>query len=132
MPKRKNSKKPKFPANETYDKKRPPTTFRTDEPLDQALKLVKTQTGMSNADVLRVGVGILKVKVKTESELREQIEDEVRRKVWQEAIEYFGVSYPCVGCGKEMVVDSEEEKLAIRKFLQDSEWGHSKCVNPEW
>jgi len=123
------SNKKKSPSRERYERKRPTFSFRNYEELNERINKVKKAEGISNTNIIEAGVGLFEVNVKKEEEIRQQIYDEV----WEEGINaawaLLAVTYPCSKCGKEMTVDTEEEKKAIRKFIIASGWGHGDCNN---
>lgn len=118
------------PSRKRYDTSHPVISLRTDEEIRNGLREAKEKKGMSRVDVLKVGLGLTKLTIRAEEEIRRQAYDEGWEKGIQEAMELYAVPYPCSKCGKEMTVETDEEKKAIRKFLTSSGWHHGDCSNP--
>ena len=59
---------------------------------------------------MEVAVGLLEVKAGKEKEIQEQAYEEGWERGIEQATELYEVSYPCCGCGKEIVVDTDEGK----------------------
>ena len=123
-------KRNKTPSRIRYERSHPTFSFRTYEELNNRIEAVKKAKGISNTNIVEAGVGLFEVKVKKEEEIRQQIYDEV----WEEGVnaawDLLAVTYSCSKCGKQMTVDTEEEKKAIRKFIIASGWHHGDCNNP--
>ncbi len=79
------------------------------------------------ADVLKTGLGIIEVKVRSERDIRQEAYDQGWEKGIDEACDIFMVTYPCSKCGKEMTVSTGDEKKAIRKFMTENGWQHVDC-----
>ena len=77
--------------------------------------------------VLKIGLGILEVRVKEEAEVREQGYAKGHRKGYAEAERLFKVTYPCSVCRETLTVTSRDEKEAIRQYMQEHRWGHIAC-----
>jgi hypothetical protein len=124
-----SKKRAESPSWIKYDAAKPVISFRTDKELDERLEAVKKTEGKSNADVMRDGVGLNEVKIKSEAKIRQEAYDQGWEKGIDEAFEVFVVTYPCSKCGKEITVDSPEEKKAIRKYMREHRWCHVACIN---
>jgi predicted CopG family antitoxin len=122
-------KKKKTPSREKYEKENPVVGFRISRELYDRLQSVKKAEGKSITEVLKVGVGLLEVKVRKEKEIRVQAYDEGWEKGASEAEELYSVSYSCSVCGEEIVVTTDEEKRAIKKYMREHGWGHANCIN---
>lgn len=120
----------KTPSRVKYEKKHPTFSFRSYEELEARIQEVKKAEGISNTNIVEAGVGAFEVKVKKEEEIRQQIYDEVWEEVVNAAWDLWAVTYPCSKCRKQMTVDTEEEKKAVRKFIIASGWHHGDCNNP--
>ncbi len=120
-------KKKKTPSSGRYDKNNPVVSFRALEKDREIYLEVKQKQGVSHGDIYRAGLGIFHKKMKDEDKIRQEAFDE-GMEYGIEAIEaIYAVKYPCGKCGKEMIVETEEEKKVIRKFMMDNEWGHAEC-----
>jgi hypothetical protein len=120
--------KSKPPSRTKYEREHPVTSFRTDKELRSRLKVAKQKEGKSTADILRIGVGILEVKARSEEEIRQEAYDEGQINGYEFAESEFKITYPCSACGGEMEVDTDWEKDAIRRFIKEQRWGHRKCL----
>ncbi len=49
-------------------------------------------------------------------------------KGWQEAKARYSVTYFCNVCGGVLEVTSDKEQQAIKQYMREHGWGHSKCV----
>ncbi len=79
------------------------------------------------AEVLKAGLGQFEVKVRAEEKVRQDGFDEGWEKAIEAASSLYAVTYSCSICGKEMTVQTEEEKEAIREFMTSSGWCHGDC-----
>jgi len=46
----------------------------------------------------------------------------------EEAAELYAGPYQCSICGKEIVVQTQEEKKAIKTYMREHGWGHGDCI----
>lgn len=128
----KNKSKKKSPSRIKYEQNHPTVSFRPSKDLYDRLQAVKEAEGLSNTDVLKVGVGLLEVKVRSEKEAREQGFEEGFEKGFEEAESIYKVTYPCKVCRKTIEVTSVKEKEAIRKYMLERGWGHADCIKPRY
>ena len=119
----------KTPSRVKYEQKHPTVSFRVSKDLYDRLQAVKEAEGKSITDVLKVGVGLLEVKVSKEKEAKRQGYEEGFEKGCEEAEELYKVTYPCKVCRRTLVVTSAKEKEAIRRYMLEYGWGHADCVN---
>jgi len=89
---------------------------------------VKEAEGKSITDVLKVGVGILEVKVGKERDISQAGYDDGFEKGYEEAKTLYRVTYPCKVCRKTLVVTSAKEKEAIKRYMLQHGWVHANCV----
>jgi len=75
----------KTPSRVKYEQKRPTVSFRISKELYDRLQAVKETEGKSTTEVLKVGVGLLEVKVAKEKEARRQGYEEGFEKGYEEA-----------------------------------------------
>jgi len=120
-------KKRKTPSRIKYEQSHPTVSFRVSRELYDRLQAVKRAEGKSNTDILKVALGLIEVKVRAEKEIRLEAYDEGWEKGVNSTWDVLAVTYPCAKCGKEITVDTEEEKKAIRKFIIASGWSHGYC-----
>lgn len=116
------------PSRTRYEKSHPTVSFRISKELDDALQAVKKTEGLSNADVMKKGVGLIKVKVRAEKEIRDKAFEEGLENGFERAAEVYEVKYSCSICGREITVSTEKEKTAIRQFMQEKGWAHGECL----
>jgi hypothetical protein len=121
------SKDKQTPSRIKYEQNHPTVSFRVSKELYERLQAAKEAEVKSIPDVLKVGVGLLEVMIRKEKEIQVQAYDEGWENGIAEAKELYSVSYPCSVCGKAIVVTSEAEKKAIRGYMHDHGWGHTKC-----
>jgi len=119
----------KTPSRVKYEKKRPTVSFRISKELYDRLQAVKEAEGKSTTEVLKVGVGLLEVKVSKEKEAKRQGYDEGFEKGYEEAGELYKVTYLCKICRRTLVVTSAKEKGAIKSYMLEHGWGHADCIN---
>jgi len=118
-------KKSKTPSRTKYEESHPTVSFRVSrEPYDR-LKAVKKVEEKSITDVLKVGVGLLEVRMISEAEIRGKAFGEGHRKGYELAEANYNCTFPCSGCGKTISVEDK----AIKEYLVRSGWGHADCVN---
>ena len=122
-------KKRKPPTRIKYEQNHPTVSFRVSKELCNRLQAVKEAEGKSTADVLKVGVGLLEVKVSKEKEAKRQGYEEGFEKGYEEAEELYKVTYSCKICRRTLVVTSAKEKGAIKSYMLEHGWGHADCIN---
>jgi hypothetical protein len=123
------SKKRKTPSRIKYEHDHPTVSFRTFGELKDRLQAVKKAEGKSVTDVMKVGVGLLEVKISKEREARKQGYDEGFNDGYEKAEALYKVTYPCKVCRKMLTVTSKEEKEAIKRYMLEHGWGHAECHN---
>jgi hypothetical protein len=111
-----------------YEQSHPTVSFRVSRELYDRLQAVKKAEGKSITDVLKVGVGLLEVKIRSEEKIKLQGYDKGYEKGIEDALELCEVSYPCSVCGETIIVETKEEKKAIAKYMVEHGWGHAKCI----
>lgn len=121
------SKERKPPSRQRYEVRNPVVSFRVTKEVKDRAQIAKEKEGMSHLDIYKKGLDIQEVKIRTEEEIRQKAYDEGWEKGVNAAIEAFGVPYPCFKCGREMIVDREEEKKAIVEFIRKQRWICTDC-----
>jgi hypothetical protein len=119
--------KSKSPSRTRYEREHPVKSFRTDKELDSRFKAVKKKEGKSTADIFRIGLGIVEVKMRSEQEIWQQAFDEGEESGIGRAVAVHAVPYNCVICGEEIIVTTDEEKMAIKRYMREHGWGHKEC-----
>ena len=115
------------PARARYEKTHPVISLRVDKELCDRLKVVKKKEGKSAADIMRVGLGIVEVKIRSEQEIWQQAFDEGEESGIERAVAVHAVPYNCVICGEEIIVTTDEEKRAIKRYMREYGWAHAEC-----
>ena len=118
-------KKP--PSRARYEQMHPTVSFRVDRETYETCKAGKHLNGMSFADIFKVGAGILELRVKEEEEIREEAFSRGYSEGYEEAESLYKVIYPCSVCKLALVVTTDVEKQAIKRYMQENGWGHKKC-----
>ena len=121
------SGKRKAPSKVRYEQGHPTVSCRVPREVYGRLQAVKEVEGMSFAEVLKVGLGLLEVRAKGEAEIRKQGYDAGYKKGYAEAERLYKVTYPCNVCGKLLTVTSTDEKEAIKQYMKEHSWGHREC-----
>ena len=128
------AKKKKTPSRLKYEQNNPVSSSRIDKQLKETLREIKEKEGLSQADVLRRGAGLVEVKMRKEEEIRQQAYDRGYDKGYEDAAkaaeELYAVPYRCIKCGKEIIVTTDEEKKAIATYMHEHGWCHGDCNNP--
>jgi hypothetical protein len=119
--------KSKAPSRVRYEQGHPTVSCRLPRDVYDELRSVIDAEGKSFAGVLKIGLGILEVRVKDEEEIRKRGYAEGYTKGYAEAEYLYKVTYPCNVCGKTITVTSGSAKEAINKYMQEHGWGHNSC-----
>lgn len=122
-------KKGKSPARDRYERNNPVVSFRVDRELYDRLQRAKKVKGMSYTDVVKAGLGLIEVKIRSEEKIKLQGHDEGYEQAANSAYELWAVPYPCSICGEEIVVTTDEEKKAIATYMREHGWGHGDCID---
>jgi len=123
------SKKKRTPSRIRYEQKHPTVSLRVTKELKDGLQAVKEAEGKSITDVLKVGLGLLEVKVAKGKEARRQGYEEGFEKGYEEAKNLYMVTYPCKICRKTIEVMRVKEKEAIKRYMRQHGWAHAACIN---
>jgi len=122
-------KQERTPSQIKYDEEHPTVSFRIDQKLYDQLITVKEKEGKSTVDVLKVGLGILTVKVKDESAIKEAAYEQGYADGFVEAEDMFKITFQCPGCKEIIDVTDESVKKDVRRYLKEAGWGHEDCVD---
>ncbi len=118
------SKRKVPPSRIKYENNHPTVSCRVSKEIYDRLTESKKVDGKSFADILKIGLGIVEKQDKKLGEAR----DKAYKKGYAEAENRYKVTYPCATCGKDMEVTSWKEKLAIKQFMKEKGWSHTKCL----
>ena len=119
--------KRKAPSRVRYEQGHPTVSCRLPREVYDKLRAVMDAEDKSFADILKIGLGILKVQLKEEAEVRKKGHVEGYRKGYAEAERLYKVTYPCSVCRKTIVLSSEEAKHAASEYMQEHGWAHIAC-----
>lgn len=125
----KHTRKP--PSRIRYEETHPVVSCRVPRITYDLIQQVKETQGRSLGDMLRIGMGTLKVQFQNEDEIRKEAYAEGHDDGFDEAEQKFKVAYPCSVCGGIVVLESENEKKAASKYMQEHRWSHSRCLHRE-
>ena len=87
--------KRKAPSRVRYEQGHPTVSCRLPREVYDKLRAVMDAEDKSFADILKIGLGILKVQLKEEVEVRKKGHVEGYRKGYAEAERLYKVTYPC-------------------------------------
>ena len=93
----------KTPSGIKYEQSHPTIAFRAPKELYDRLQAAKKVEGKSNTDVMKIGVGILEVKMRSEGEIRR----EWHRKGYELAESIYKLTFPCFGCGEMITQEAQ-------------------------
>lgn len=119
--------KRKPPSRIRYEQTHPTVSCRISKEAYDRLQEVKEGEGRSFADVLKIGLGILELKAKKD----EKAYSRGYNDGYYEAELEFKVTYRCNVCGEPIVVNTREEKKAIKEYMENHDWGHRACHGKE-
>ena len=121
-------KKKTSPSRKKYDRNNPVVSCRLSMKEHDVLQATKKKEGRSNADIMKVGLGLTEVKVRSEKEIRRKAYREGHIKGYELAQSIYKVTFPCAGCRREIEVRDDATKKAIREYMIRDGWGHAECV----
>ena len=113
----KSKKKP--PSRVRYEKSHPTVSCRVSKGIYDRLQQIKRRERRSFTDILKLGLGILELEAKKETE--------AYKKGWRDAEKRYKVIYYCSVCGDTLTVTTDKEKEAIINYMENYGWGHAKC-----
>ena len=119
--------KHKPPSRMRYEQSHPTISCRVPKDIYEKLEKIKSKENKSFSDILKIGLGILKAKVKQEDKIRGEAYSQGYNDGYSEAEGEFKVTYRCVVCGKIMTVTSEKAKAAVDEYMREHRWGHTEC-----
>ena len=105
------------PSRERYEESHPVISVRVTPEMRERLEFLKSTSGMSAADVLRIGLGLAEPAVDEAFEVGHG-DSERRHKV----------AYWCCNCGRDDVsVETSTEAEAVGEFLSQNGWRCPEC-----
>jgi DNA-directed RNA polymerase subunit RPC12/RpoP len=106
------------PSRERYDESHPVISVRVSPEMRERLELLKNTSGMSAADVLRVGL-----------DLAEPAVEEALKQGYEIAEKRFRVIYLCSGCGEQTLsIGTTEQKEAAAELMHQDGWYCPQCL----
>ena len=109
------------PSRLRYESRNPVVSVRISQETKRQLDLLKFESGMSAADVLRIGLDRAKPDIKVAYE--RGVEDGV-----ETGREIYEVPYACGECGEwHLSISSDEEKVAASEFMTQQGWHDPRC-----
>ena len=112
-----------------YDEQHPTVSFLIDKELYDQLMTVKEKEGKSTVDVLKIGLGVLTVKAREESAIREAAYEEGFCDGFVQAEDLFKITFQCHVCKETIDVTDESVKEDIKRYMKEAGWGHKDCVD---
>lgn len=122
-------KKGRTPSRVRYEQNHPTVSYRITKDLLDRLKAVREAEGKSITDVLRIGVGLLEVKISKEREAKMQGHLKGFAEGYKKAESLYKVAYPCRVCREILAITTPEEKEAAGTYMWQNGWGHADCID---
>ncbi len=117
----------KAPSRVRYEQAHPTVSCRVSRELYDRLKAARKREARSFADILKIGLGVLEVQAKKESEVRKRARAAGYREGYAAAERLYEVIIPCAICGEMMAITGPQAKEAVKKYMREHGWGHSAC-----
>jgi hypothetical protein len=121
--------KRKAPSRIRYEQSHPTVSGRVTLEIYQKLQAVKNAEHKSFTDILKIGLGLLEVKVSQEKEARQQGYGKGYYNGYIKAADLYMVSFPCKVCGKMIIATDNPEKEAIKTYMLEHGWAHAECCD---
>ena len=125
----KGKKQKRTPSKIEYDEQHPIVSFRIDKELYDQLRAVKEKEGKSTVDVLKIGLGILTVKVKEEGVIQKAAYAKGFRAGYKKAEDLFKITFQCHVCKETIDVTDESPKKDVKRYLKEAGWCHTNCAD---
>ena len=101
------------PSRERYEETHPVISVRVTPEMRERLEQLKSESGMSTADIIRIGMNKARPYVKAAN-------IKLLENTFEEAREYFEVEYPCPRCGYwHQAIVTEESKAIAAEFMYE-------------
>jgi hypothetical protein len=105
------------PSRESYEESHPVILVRVTPEMRERLELLKNASGMTAADVLRVGLD------QAQPAIEEAFDVGYGDAEWR-----LKVTFRCSGCGRgDLSVETPEEAEAVGEFLSRNGWHCPRC-----
>ena len=105
----------------------PTVSCRVSREIYDRLRTATEAKGMSFADALKVGLGLIEVQVAAEATARKEGYEMGYKKGYTAAERLYKVIFPCSVCRKPIPVTGVDAKRAASKYMQEHGWGHKEC-----
>ena len=109
----------KSPSRSRYENGHP--TVSAGMPIDKRDKLFAVLARLS------LTLAQLLIRFADEQEITTRPLAEAWKEGFQEAKKTYAVYYPCQKCGKQIPIDSLEEKVAAARYMVELGWAHKQC-----
>ena len=130
----------KTPSRVRYEQGHPIVSCRVSRDVYDKLQAVKKKG--SFAEILKVGMGLIEARDKQREEFMKlryvqgyedgyAEADDLYDDGYTDAEDLYKAEYSCSVCGQIINIDTDAEKKAISKYMQEQGWGHSKCNENE-
>lgn len=119
-----SKEKRKPPSRVRYEETHPTVSCRVTREIYDRLQDIKQRNKKSFADILKVGLGILKLDSEKEDKAYRRGFDKGYRKAELE----YKVTYACSVCGEAISLTSEDEKRDAAEYMTAQGWAHKECL----
>ena len=106
--------KRKSPSRIKYEGSHPVVSIRLPKETYDDLMKFKGQSGYGLAEIIQATLNEQAIEI-----------DIAYWTGYEDAEKSLRVTYPCSGCGKVIIVNTDEEKKAITEYMMESGWGHA-------
>ncbi|MFA4835023.1 MAG: hypothetical protein WC749_02985 [Dehalococcoidia bacterium] len=125
MPRKKARKTP--PYRQEFDKANPVVSLRLTLQEYAALQEMKKSQNKTNADIMKIGMGIVKDRAIREAEFRDQGFSAGQVKGFSLAEAMYRVDYRCTTCEQSKPITTPEEKRVAAQYTRILCGGHAIC-----
>jgi len=112
-----------------YEQNNPTVSARVSLEIHKKLQEVRQLEGLSFADILKIGLGIVEPKVKEHETVRSTAHAKGWSQGHRDAAEKYRVTFRCRGCKKVIEVNDQKMREAAGKYMEEHGWGHTKCFH---
>lgn len=126
-----NKDKSKLPSRVRYEQAHPTVSCRVPREIYDRLQAVIKAEGRSFADILKIGLGIVEVKMKGEEEIRKKAHTMGYQIGYKVAEDLYKITFSCPYCGDSIEITTKELKQAVIDFAQERGWVHTRCYEKQ-
>ncbi|MFH0768833.1 MAG: hypothetical protein V1932_04625 [Chloroflexota bacterium] len=109
----------KSPSRNRYEKGNPTVSARMPTNKRDKLFVVLVRLSLTLAQLL--------IRFADEMEIKTRPLEEVRKEGFQQARKIYRVYYPCQKCGRQILINTPEERAAASKYMVENGWSHQQC-----